>query len=142
MAKQPGRTVLIKIGDGQESEAFSTLCGLTTKGLTINNNKYDNTTAACGAEAGALWGSGRTGIKNFSISGDGLMEGETAETRLNTVAMLANAVANFQVIIPGLGTFEGEFHVDSAEYGGEMEGEATYAIALSSNGAVTFTAES
>ncbi|TNF19142.1 MAG: phage major tail protein, TP901-1 family [Rhodobacteraceae bacterium] len=142
MAKQPGRTYLIKIGDGESSEAFSTLCGLTTKGLTINNNFYDNTTAACGAEAGALWRSARTGIKSISFSGDGLLEDEDAEKRLIAVAMAADAVANFQVIVPGLGTFAGAFGVEANEIGAEMEGDINYAISMTSVGAPTFTEES
>jgi hypothetical protein len=33
MAKQLGRALLVKIGDGESSEAFSNLCGLNSKTL-------------------------------------------------------------------------------------------------------------
>ncbi|WP_420415924.1 phage tail tube protein [Marinovum algicola] len=141
MAKQPGRTYLVKIGDGEASEAFATLCGLTTKGLTINNSFYDNTTADCSTPGGALWRSARTGIKSVGFSGDGLLEDEDAEKRLIEVAMAADAVANFQVIVPGLGTFAGAFGIDANEVGAEMEGDITYSISMTSVGTITFTEE-
>ena len=44
MAKQQGRTLLLKIGDGAGSEAFTTIAGLKSKSITINNNAIDVTT--------------------------------------------------------------------------------------------------
>ncbi|OWU83808.1 hypothetical protein ATO6_15355 [Oceanicola sp. 22II-s10i] len=140
MAKQNGRELLVKIGDGEVSEAFATLCGLNSKSITINNNEVDVTTPDCTTPGGALWTEVLSGAKRVSISGNGFFEDSTAETRLNTVAMSADARANFQIIVPDFGTFEGEFHLASCEYGGETEGGVTYTITLNSSGAVTFTA--
>ena len=47
---------------------------------------------------------------------------------------------DFQVIIPGFGTVEGPFQITSIEYAGSYNGEATYELALSSAGALTFSA--
>ena len=52
----------------------------------------------------------------------------------------ADAIGNFQVIVPEFGTFEGAFHVNSVEFGGEQEGAVTYSLTLASSGAVAFTA--
>jgi predicted secreted protein len=53
MAKQLGRALLVKIGDGEASEAFANLCGLNSKSLTINNSAIDVTTPgrACSVAA-------------------------------------------------------------------------------------------
>jgi TP901-1 family phage major tail protein len=140
MAKQQGRLLLIKIGDGATSEVFSVLCGLNSKTLTINTNEYDVTTADCVTPGGALWTEVQTGAKRLSVSGNGYFEDSAAEARANTVAMADDAVANYQVIVPGLGTFSGAFILSTLEWGGETEGGVTYSIALSSSGEVTFTA--
>jgi len=141
MAKQKGRTLLVKIGDGAESEVFTTLCGLTTRSIGINNTEYDVTTADCTTPGGALWTEVQNGAKRVAISGTGLIEDETQEVRANTIAMSADAMVNMQIVVPSLGTFAGEFHMASLTYGGEMEGGVTYDMSLNSSGEVTFTPE-
>lgn len=146
MAKQKGRLLLIKIGDGAATEVFNTLCGLTTKTLTVNNNAYDVTTADCTTPGGQLWREVQTGMRMVEVSGNGYFEDSAAEEDLRALAFgtgasdTANAIGNFQIVVPDFGTFEGAFHVDSLEFGGEQENGVTYSLSLSSSGAVTFTA--
>lgn len=146
MAKQKGRALLVKIGDGETSEAFATLCGLTTKTMTVNANTYDVTTPNCTTPGGQLWREVQTGMRQVAISGNGYFEDSAAEERLRAVLMGTgqtdsdDAVANFQLIVPDFGTFAGAFHVDSLEFGGEQENGVTYTLSLSSNGVIAFTA--
>lgn len=148
MAKQRARELLLKIGDGATpTEAFSTLCGLTTKTLTINNNVIDITTPDKTTPGGQLWSDVMTGMRSMSLSGSGIFEDDASEERFRVVAFgtgqtdTADAAASFQVILPDFGTFKGAFHVNSAEYGGEdQEGAVTYSLELQSKGAVTWTA--
>lgn len=140
MAKQLGRALLVKIGDGEASEAFSNLCGLNSKTLTINNTSIDVTTADCTTPEGTLWTETLAGLKNVSVSGDGFFEDSTTEARMNTVAMQNDNKANFQIVVPDFGTYAGSFRIASLEFGGETEGGVTYSLSLESTGAVTFTA--
>lgn len=140
MAKQLGRALLVKIGDGEASEAFSNLCGLNSKSLTINNSSIDVTTPDCTSPEGALWTQTLAGLKNVSASGDGFFEDSTSEARMNTVAMSADNSVNMQITVPDFGTYAGAFRISSLEFGGETEGGVTYSLSLESNGAVTFTA--
>lgn len=140
MAKQLGRALLVKIGDGEVSEAFANLCGLNSKSLTINNTAIDVTTPDCTAPEGALWTETLAGLKNVSVSGDGFFEDSTTEARMNTVAMGADNKANFQVVVPDFGTYAGAFRITSLEFGGETEGGVTYSLSLESTGVITFTA--
>lgn len=140
MAKQKGRALLVKIGDGEASETFSNLCGLNSKSLTINNSSIDVTTPDCDSPDGALWTETLSGVKSLAVSGDGFFEDSTAEARLNTIAMADDNVANFQIIVPNFGTYAGALRVASLEFGGETEGGVTYSLSLESTGAITFTA--
>lgn len=146
MAKQPGRTMLVKIGDGGGSEVFSTLCGLNAKTMTLNNNSYDVTTADATTPGGQVWQQVMTGIRSVAVSGNGFFEDSAAELAARVIAMgtgqsdTDEAIANFQIIVPDLGTFQGAFHVDSIEYGGPLEGGVSYSIALKSAGIIAFTA--
>lgn len=140
MAKQLGRALLVKIGDGETSEAFANLCGLNSKSLTINNTSIDVTTPDCTSPEGALFTETLAGLKNVSVTGDGFFEDSTTEARMNTVAMANDNKANFQVVVPDFGTYAGAFRITSLEFGGETEGGVTYSLSLESTGVVTFTA--
>nr|BDD46562.1 phage major tail protein, TP901-1 family [Paracoccaceae bacterium] len=139
MAKQLGRTLLLKIGDGAGSEAFTAIAGLNSKSITINNSAIDVTTPDATTPSGALFAQSLNGLKSVSVSGDGIFLDESAqEGRLNTIAMQADPVANFQLVVPDFGTYSGEFRVTSLEFGGETEGAATFSLSLESNGTVTY----
>jgi TP901-1 family phage major tail protein len=140
MAKQLGRALLVKIGDGEASEAFANLCGLNSKSITINNNSIDVTTPTCATPGGALWTETLNGVKNVAVSGDGFFEDSASELRANTVAMAADNAVNMEIVVPDFGTYAGAFRIASLEFGGETEGGVTYSLSLESNGAVTFTA--
>lgn len=140
MAKQLGRALLVKIGDGEASESFTNLCGLNSKSLTINNSSIDVTTPDCTTPEGALFTATLAGLKNVSISGSGFFEDSTMEARVNTVAMSNDNQANLQVVVPDFGTYAGAFRITSLEFGGETEGGVTYSLSLESTGVVSFTA--
>jgi TP901-1 family phage major tail protein len=139
MAKQLGRSFLLKVGDGAASEVFTALAGINSKSITINNSSIDVTTPDASSPGGVLFAQSLNGLKSMSVSGDGIFLDETAEARLNTVAMQADPVANLEMVVPDFGTFAGEFRVASLEFGGETEGGVTFSVSLESNGTVTFT---
>lgn len=139
MAKQLGRSFLLKVGDGEASETFTAVAGLNSKSITINNSAIDVTTPDSTTPGGALWSQSLNGLKAVSVSGDGIFLDESAqEGRLNTVATNADPVANFEIVIPDFGTYSGEFRVTSFELGGETEGAVTFSISLESNGVIAF----
>ena len=140
MAKQLGRALLVKIGDGASPVVYSNLCGLNSKSLTVNNSSIDVTTPDCTSPEGALWTETLAGLKNISVSGDGFFEDSTAEARMNTVAMANDNSTDFEVVIPDFGTYAGTFRIASLEFGGETEGGVTYSLSLESTGTCTFTA--
>jgi TP901-1 family phage major tail protein len=139
MAKQLGRSFLLKVGDGEASEVFTARAGINSKSITINTSSSAVTTPDASSPGGVLFAQSLNGLKSMSVSGDGIFLDETAEARLNTVAMQADPVANFELVVPDFGTFAGEFRVASLEFGGETEGGVTFSISLESNGTVTFT---
>jgi len=147
MAKKKGRLMLIKIGDGAQTEQFLTLCSLTSKSFRLNDfevrlHRVRNCSVCdCDNPTGALWTEVLNGIKRASLSGNGLIEESTAEARLMAIKMSDEPFANTQVIVPGVGTFVGRFHYASVEFTGEQEGGQGIGLTLNSSGAVTFTEE-
>ena len=139
MAKQLGRSLLVKIGDGAGSEAFAAVAGLNSKSITVNNSTIDVTTPDASTPDGALFAETLNGLKSVAVSGDGIFLDEAAqEGRLNTVAMQADPKANFQIVAPDFGMYSGAFRVTSLEFGVETEGATIFSISLESIGTVTY----
>lgn len=137
---QYGRELLIKIGDGAATEVFTTVCGLTTQSIQINGEDIDVTTVDCDDPTGPLFRQTLGGVKSVTVSGNGTFKNKTVLTTIVNLALAKENAANFEVIIPGFGTFAGNFRCNTVGMGGEMEGGVTQELSLNSNGTVTFTA--
>lgn len=138
MAKQNGREMIVKMETA--ANVYTTLCGLISKTITINNTAIDVTTADCTTPGGALWTETLSGVKSVQISGNGFFEDSTVEATMNTLALAADPRDLFQLIVPSFGTYQGTFMLTSFEFGSELANGVTYSITLESSGAVAFTA--
>lgn len=140
MAKQLGRAMLVKIETTDGGGTYTTVFGLNSKTLTINNTSIDVTTPDQTTPGGVLWTETLNGVKNVAVSGDGFFEDDgTADARVIAQAMAADNEADFQIEVPDLGTWTGNFRIASFEMGGETEGGVTFSISLESNGEISYT---
>lgn len=136
MAAQSGKDLLIKIdmtGDG----LFETVAGLRATRISFNTESVDVTSL----ESQGGWREllGGAGVKSASISGSGVFKDAGTDERARQI-FFDGLIPDFQVIIPGFGTVEGPFQITSLEYAGSHNGEATYEVALSSAGVLSFSA--
>lgn len=136
MAAQNGKDLLIKL-DMTGSGVFETIAGLRATRLSFNAESVDVTSL----ESTGGWREllGGAGVKSASISGSGVFKDATTDERARQI-FFDNQVPNFQVIVPDFGVVEGPFMITSIEYAGSHNGEATYELAMSSAGALNFTA--
>jgi predicted secreted protein len=142
MAKQNPDLMLLKIGDGADPVVYSTLCGLNSRDLTLDGDTVDVTTIDCSGAGGKAWREMASGVAQISFSGAGFFENKAQSVRLVESKMTGTAIDDFQVIVPGLGTFEGQFIIGSLGIAASIGGGAvTQSLALSSTGTITFTAE-
>lgn len=137
MAAKRGDALLIKIGDGGSPESFTSVAGLRTKTITVNGETVDITSADDTQKWRQLLEG--AGVKSMSVSGSGVLKDDTVMGTINT-AVINQSIDTWQVIVPGIGTFEGQFQPNQIEYGGEHNGEAVYTISLESAGNLAFTA--
>jgi TP901-1 family phage major tail protein len=137
MAGQKGRDVLIKIGDGGSPEAFATVAGIRAKTIALSAGLVDATTA----ESPGAWREliAGAGAKKAEVSGAGVFKDAASDERMRS-AYFGGQAANFRLVVPDFGTLSGPFVVAELSYGGEHDGEATFAIRLASAGAVSFAA--
>ena len=134
MAAQKGSAMLMKVGNGGSPESFTTIGGLRSTSLTINNESVDVTNKDSSNNRTML---AAAGVQSISVSGSGVFTDAASETTIKT-NVLADTIDNYQFLVPDFGTFTGGFQVTSVEYAGEFNGEVTYSMSFESSGAITF----
>lgn len=134
MAAQKGAAMLLKVGDGASPESFTTIAGLRSTSITLNDEAVDITNKDSSGNRELL---ADGGIHSMSVSGSGVFKDTASEETLRT-KMNATTFSNFQFLIPDFGTYTGNFMVASLEYSGEYNGEVTYSVTLESSGAITY----
>ena len=134
MAAQKGSAMLMKVGNGGSPETFTTIGGLRSTSLTINNESVDVTNKDSSNNRTML---AAAGVQSISVSGSGVFTDAASETTIKT-NVLADTIDNYQFLVPDFGTFTGGFQVTSVEYAGEFNGEVTYSMSFESSGSITF----
>jgi TP901-1 family phage major tail protein len=79
------------------------------------------------------------GVRSAQISGSGIFKDAAQDERARQV-FFDGSVPAFQVIVPDFGTMQGPFQITGIEYGGSLNGEATYEMSLASAGPISFVA--
>lgn len=135
MSAQKGKDLLIKI-DLDGSGDFETIAGLRATRLSFNAEAVDTTNLDSGGWREVLAGAG---VRSASLTGSGVFKDAQTDARTQQV-FFEGSTPNFQVVVPDFGIVEGAFHINSIEYAGTHDGEATYELSMSSAGVLTFTA--
>tara|TARA_R100000426_G_C4810918_1_gene106441 strand:- start:552 stop:965 length:414 start_codon:yes stop_codon:yes gene_type:complete len=134
MAAQKGADLLMKIGDGASPEAFTTIGGMRSTSLTMNDEMVDITNKD---SSGARTILAQGGTTSMTVTGSGVFTDTPSETTLRSKFNEAGTT-NFQFLVPNFGTFTGGFRLTTLEYGAEFNGEVTYSFTFESSGAITF----
>jgi TP901-1 family phage major tail protein len=136
MVAQAGKDLLIKL-DMTGAGSFTTVAGLRAQRISFNADSVDVTSLESkGGWRELLAGAG---VKSASISGSGVFKDEGTDERARQI-FFDGETPNFQVVIPDFGVIEGPFQITAVDYGGTLNGEATYDLSMASAGAITFTA--
>ena len=134
MTAQNGALVLIKVGDGGSPETFTTIGGLRTSAIRLNNQILNATTL----ESGAWRQLAGSGISAMSISGNGMFTDAASEGTVRGYAFAAS-VNNYQFFFANGDYVTGAFQVTAYERSGDINAEETFALTLESAGSITFT---
>lgn len=135
MTIQAGKDLLVKVdmtSDGQ----FETIAGLRATRISFNAEPVEVTSLdSNGGWRELLAGAG---VRSAAISGSGVFRDEGTDERARQL-FFDGLTPDFQIIIPSFGIIEGPFQVAAIEYGGSLNGEATYELSMQSAGELVFT---
>jgi TP901-1 family phage major tail protein len=132
MPAQKGSAFLLKIGDGAQPPAYSTVAGLRTTQLSINGESVVVTNKHSAGWRELLSGAGS---RSVSVSAAGIFLGSSAETAIRTHA-LAGTIEAYQLSFEDGEKLEGKFLVTRLDYAGDFNGERNYTLQLESSGEV------
>ncbi|MEH6727892.1 MAG: phage tail tube protein [Hyphomicrobiales bacterium] len=139
MAQQVGRELLIKAGDGESPEVFTIVAGMRTQTFSMSANEIDTTVPNKSDPSALPQYTALPGILNQSFSGSGLFDSDDAGKQLLDDARTGN-VRNYQIVVPGYGTFEGPYGVFDMELSGGMEEPLAFSAKFSQTDLNIFTA--
>ena len=132
MGAERGSAFLLKIGDGAEPPAYSTVAGLKTTQLSVNGDPVAITNKDSGGWRELLGGAG---VRSVSVAASGIFTGSAAETRVRGLA-LNGGIEAYELSFESGEKMRGAFLVSRLEYAGDFNGERNYTLALESSGEV------
>ena len=135
MAAQKGKDMLLRISDGASSPTFTAVAGLRARTISLNAKAVDATDGDSAGWRELLAGAS---VRQVSVSGSGVFRDASADAQIRQ-AFFDGVARVWQLVIPDFGTLQGPFQVAALEYAGQYDGEATFAVTLSSAGAISFT---
>ena len=132
MTAEKGSAFLLKVGDGANTPAYSTIAGLRTTQLSINGDSVVITNKGSGGWRELLSGAG---VRSVSVSGAGVFTGSSAEARIKASA-LSGVLDDYELSFESSERLRGRFLVTRLDYAGDFNGERSYTLALESSGVV------
>lgn len=136
MVARKGSLVVVKIGDGGETELFTTLGGLRLVEYSIANPVLDNGDLESGA-----WRSlhNQPGNRSLSITTSGIFTDSAPEETLRGDAFSGSA-RNYELEFGNSQKISGAFLITALTRSGSIESEQRYTLSLASSGPIIFSA--
>jgi len=135
MAKYCGKDFLIQKQDGAGPFTYTTIAGMRSTSMTINNEQVDVTDKGDTPWRQLL----ACGIRSMEMSASGVFS--DASILDDIMSDVTNGAIITLKLISGRGdSFLGAFLITSCERNGEYNGAEQYTLSLASAGAVAYTA--
>ena len=127
MEKIVTNDILVKVDD--KTRGFTTVAGLRTRRLAINGETVE-------PNRWAAFFDGKV-IRRASVSGRGLFR-DASSDKLMRATFFDDAVRDYHLVFPTIGTINGPFRITSLEFAGEHNGEVTFDLSLEAAGDCQF----
>lgn len=135
MPSQKGRDLLLKIGDGGETETFTAIGAARLTSMAINNRPVDATSMGDGGLQTLV---GDAGIQSMQLRLEGLFKDSASEELLRDAAFSRSA-CNYRLVFPNGDAYAASFVVEEYARTGTHDGLETFSVTLVRSGGGTFT---
>ena len=122
MAQQNAKELVIARGNADgPPETFSFVCGLRTRSHSMANAQIDTTVPNCTDPTQPIIATARPGRQTIQFSGDGLFDSDVVGKAVADDARTQKIDTNYQVTVPGYGSWTGPMFVADFEWSGDAE---------------------
>lgn len=136
MPSQKGRDLLLKIGNGDAPETFTTIGAARAAMMALNNQPVDSTSME---DAGQQSLVADAGVQTMKIVLDGIFKDSTSEEALRQAAF-GRQKKNFLLAFPNGDSYQAAFVIENYARGGAHDGLETFSVTLLRSGSGTFAA--
>ncbi len=138
MAAQKGREVLIKLGDGESPQNYTTLAGALATSMTFSEDGVDVTDKDSPEQWREMI---RAGVRSCEMTTEGHFKDAAVDTTLlNELWNGTPTPEEMQFVMPDFFTFEGLWICTNYELNGNHDNAAGYSATFQSAGQITETA--
>ena len=134
MPEQKGKLLTLLKGDGAGPEVFTQIAGMRSNSLSLSRSPTDVGTKD---DTDDWMQQALLEDRSMTVSGSGVFKDDAAFSAAHDT-FFNGTISNWQVVVPGLGTYEGPFAITSLDVAGERTDVVTFDMELVSTGAVTF----
>lgn len=132
--KYAGKDLLLKLGNGNSPQTYTTIAAQRSTSLTINNEVIDVTDKDDSRWMKKIEG----GLRSMSLSCSGLVNDSASAVTLTNIAVQGK-IHEFQIVFADGQTFTGPFLLTSFEASGEHTDAQQYSITLESAGDIDYS---
>lgn len=132
-----GRELVIK-REMLPAGTYVSVCVTEARSLEINNEEIDITKPDCAAPGSKLTLALMYGVQRINVQIDGAVVNNTARAAM-TADAVNQVITGYQIVVPGVGTFEADFLV-SLTFSGDKTNELQCQGRMSATGLVSFVA--
>jgi predicted secreted protein len=87
----------------------------------MSNASIDTTVPNCEDPSQPIVATARPGRQTITFSGDGLFDSNAAGKAIADSARNQDIDTNYEVVVPGYGSFQGPFFISDFQWNGDME---------------------
>lgn len=140
MADPLGRELIIRRPDVANPGQFLNACGFNTKNFSLTNNFIERLKLECQNLGNKPVTKRSFGAQDVTFSGNGFAEDDANHKILLTSAVDQLVLTGWQVVIPLMGTFTGDWMIGQVDYTGDETNELGFACSFAQKELLTFAA--
>lgn len=141
MATQRGIEMIIqKPNVVPNPTTWANVCGVDKADMSIENELIVSKRAVCTDRTQPPTITRKYGAQTIKFAVNGAWDDDANGKLIADAAINRTTLASYRVVVPGYGTFDGDWLVESGGFGGDLDNDLQANWSLVNSGSVTFTA--
>jgi predicted secreted protein len=138
MATQRGIEMIIQKPVVGPPAGWANVCGIATTNFKVMNQIIETKKAVCDDRTLPPVITRKYGSQDISFSGSGVFEDDANGVLLADACVNQTVLTGYRVLVPGYGTFTGDWLVPSGDFSGDLDNDLQFAAEVQASGDIVF----